>query len=72
MEGRSYQGTTERDSVKDLLSKIYITVLSVAKDLYPGTTQRDTCKVLLDRIVQTSKAKKDKQKIAKIKRYKQI
>ena len=58
VEGKSYQGTTERDAVKVLLSRIYITVLSVAKDLYPGTTQRDTLRVLLDRVVQTSKVKK--------------
>ena len=42
VEGKSYQGTTQRDTVKGLLSKIYITVLCVAKDLYPGTTQRHT------------------------------
>ena len=42
VEGKSYQGTTQRDAVKEILSRIYITVLCVAKDLYPGTTQRDT------------------------------
>ena len=57
VEGKSYQGTTEKDAVKVLLSRIYITVFSVAKELYPGTTQRDTGRVLLDRIVQTSKVK---------------
>ena len=31
-----------RDPKKTLLSRIYITVLCVAKDLYPGTTQTDT------------------------------
>ena len=41
VEGKSYQGTTQRDPVKSLLSRIYITVLCVAKDLYPGTTQTD-------------------------------
>ena len=41
VEGKSYQGTTQRDPVKALLSRIYITVLCVAKDLYPGTTQKD-------------------------------
>ena len=40
--GKSYQETTERDTVKVLLSRIYINVLSVGKDLYPGTTQKDT------------------------------
>ena len=30
------------DAVKVLLSRNFITVLSVATDLYPGTTQRDT------------------------------
>ena len=38
-EGKSYQGTTQRDAVNGLLSRIYITVLCVANDLYPGTTQ---------------------------------
>ena len=42
VKGKSYQGTTERDAVKGLLKRIYITVLCVEKDLYPGTTQRDT------------------------------
>ena len=36
------KGTTQRDAVKGLLSKIYITVLCLEKDLYQGTTQRDT------------------------------
>ena len=31
-----------RDTVKGLLSIIYINLLCVAKDLYPGTTERDT------------------------------
>ena len=35
-------GTTQRDAVKGILSKIYITVLCVEKGLYPGTTQTDT------------------------------
>ena len=39
---KSYQGTTQRDAVKGLLSRIYITVLCVEQDLYPGITQRDT------------------------------
>ena len=42
VEGKSYLGTTERDTVKGLLMRISITVLCVEKDLYPGTTQRDT------------------------------
>ena len=42
VEGKSYEGTTKRDAVKGLLSRIYITVFFVAKELYPGTTQRDT------------------------------
>ena len=50
VEGKSYQGTTQRDTVKGLLSRIHITVLCVAKDLSPGTTQRDTWRVLLERI----------------------
>ena len=50
VEGKSYQGTTQRDPVKALLSRIFITVLCVAKDLYPGTTQTDTWRVLLNRI----------------------
>ena len=45
MEGKSYQGTTQRDAVKGLLNKI-----CVEKDLYPGTTQRDTQRVLVDKI----------------------
>ena len=45
VKGKSYQGITERDTVKGLLSRIYITVLCVAKDLYPGTTQRHTWRV---------------------------
>ena len=57
VEGKPYQGTTERDAVKVLLSRIYISVLSVEKDLYPETTQRDTWGVLLDRIVQKLKVK---------------
>ena len=71
----SYQGTTERDAEKGLLSRIYITVLCVAKDLYPRTTQRDTQRVLLDRvnisvfckrIVKTSKIFKKKKCMSKI------
>ena len=50
VEGKSYQGTTQRDTVKGLLSRIYITVLYVAKELYPETTHRDTWGLLLDRI----------------------
>ena len=42
VEGKSYQGTTQKDEVKGLLGRIYITVLCVGKDLYPETTQRDT------------------------------
>ena len=42
VEGKLYQGTTQRDTVKGLLSRIYITVLCVAKHVYPGTTQRNT------------------------------
>ena len=42
VEGKSYQGTTQKDAVKGLLSTIFNTVLCVAKDLYPGTTQGDT------------------------------
>ena len=42
VEGESYQGTTQRDAKKGLLSRIYITVLCVARDLYPGTIQQDT------------------------------
>ena len=57
VEGKTYQGTTQREAVNGILSGIYITVLCLAKDLYPGTTQRDTWRVLLDRIVQTSKVK---------------
>ena len=41
VEGKSYQGTTQRGTVKGLLSRIYITVLCVAKSLYPGTIQRN-------------------------------
>ena len=48
VEGKSYQGTTQRDAVKGLLSRIYITVLCVANDLYPGITQIATWRVLLD------------------------
>ena len=63
----------EKDAVKGLLSRIYITVLFVAKDLYQGPTQRDTWRVLLDiinimcgsRIVKTSKVRKGKSKIIK-------
>ena len=48
VEGKSYQGTTQRDPVNGLLSRIYITVFCVAKDFYSGTTQRDTRRILLD------------------------
>ena len=41
VEGKSYKGNTQRDPVKALWNRIYITVLCVAKDLYPGTTQTD-------------------------------
>ena len=50
VEGKSYQETTQRDTVRGLLSRIYITVACVAKNLYPGTTQRNTRRVLLDKI----------------------
>ena len=50
VEGKSYQGTTERDTVKGILTRIYITVLRVEKDLYPGTAKRHIWRVLLDRI----------------------
>ena len=50
VEGKSYQGTTQSNTVKRLLSRIYITVLYVAKDLYQRTTQRETWRVLLDGI----------------------
>ena len=35
VEGKSYPGTTQRDTVKGLLRRIHITVLCVAKDLSP-------------------------------------
>ena len=41
-EVMSYQGTTQRDTIKGSFSRIYITVLCVAKDLYLGTKRRDT------------------------------
>ena len=51
VEGKSYQETTQRDTVRGLLSRIYITVLCVAKkNLYPGTTQRNKGRVLLGKI----------------------
>ena len=63
----------QRVTVKGLLSRIYITELSVEKDLYPKPTQRDTWRVLIDiinimcgsRIVKTSKVWKGKSKIVK-------
>ena len=42
VKGKSYQVATQRDVVKGLLIRIYITVLCVAKDLYSETTHRDT------------------------------
>ena len=44
VEGESYQGTTQRDAKKGLLSRIYIT--GVARDLYPGTIQQRHMKSL--------------------------
>ena len=50
VEGNSYTGTIQRYTVKEILGRINITVLSVAKGWSPGTTQRDTWSVLLERI----------------------
>ena len=73
VEGKSDQGSTQRDAVKGILSRIYISVLCVAKDLYQGNTQRDTWRVLLDRIyIMCGNRNVKTSKDSKIKKYQKL
>ena len=42
VEGKSYKETTQRDTVRGLLSRIYITVLCVAKKTYTQELHKET------------------------------